>query len=69
MKMLEVDSSTVRSIGYEPKMRDMHVEFNSGGHYVYREVPQEVFDAFLNSPSKGRYLHQYIKGEYETERL
>lgn len=41
-----VDSSNITSAGYDPQQRTMHVEFNSGKVYEYRDVPVEDWQAF-----------------------
>lgn len=63
-KMHRVVSSNVHSIGYDPSRRKLFVTFLHGGNYVYSNVPNSVFLAFLRAPSKGQYFHRNIKGVY-----
>ena len=68
-EMHYVDSSNVEAIGYDGGKQELHVNFLSSGSYVYFDVPEAVFVEFLQAPSKGRYLNDYIKGVYSYEKL
>ena len=62
--MTFVDSSNVEAIGYDDNSQELHVQFLSGGCYIYFDVPRDVFDYLLNAPSKGSFLNREIKGVY-----
>ncbi len=64
-----VESTNIVAIGYDVEEAELHVQFNSGTEYVYLAVEPEVVAFFLNSPSKGRYLNDNIKGKYEYRRV
>ena len=61
-EMIYVDSSNVEAIGYDGDARELHVQFVSGRSYVYYEVPQDVFDAFMSATSKGSFPEQRNQG-------
>ena len=63
-EMIYVDSSNIEAIGYDENAQELHVQFLSGGYYVYHEVPREIFDNIMAAPSKGSYLNREIKGVY-----
>lgn len=63
-EMIYVDSSNVEAIGHDGDAQELHVQFLSGGYYVYLGVPREVFEAFLQAPSKGSFLNREIKNVY-----
>lgn len=67
--MHEVQSSNVKSIGYEAENQKLLVEYLSGQKYEYENVPQNIFDDLLDSVSKGRYMNQMIKGQYNGRRV
>ena len=67
--MHEVESSNIKSIGYETETKILKVEYLSGLKYEYSDVPAKVFDDFLDSISKGKYMNQNIKGQYEGRRV
>ena len=63
-EMIFVDSSNVEAIGFDDITRELHVQFVSGGYYVYHDVPREIFDRLLDSPSKGSFLNREVKMVY-----
>ena len=69
MQRTEVSSGQIRSIGYDEAARTLEVEFTSGGVYVYRDVPPEAYQDFMNADSKGRYFAIFVRANYEYERL
>lgn len=73
MKRTPVSSSNVRSVGYDPETMTLEVAFVAKGNrptpvYRYAGVPQTVFDEFMASSSKGKYLNGLIKGVYSATR-
>lgn len=63
-EMIYVDSSNIEAIGYDVDAQELHVRFLSGAVYIYYEVPQGVFDAFVSAPSKGSFLNRDIKNVF-----
>jgi hypothetical protein len=63
-EMIYVDSSNIEAIGYDDDALELHVQFLSGGYYVYYDVPRTIFDDLINAPSKGSFLNREIKGVY-----
>lgn len=61
--MIPISSSTF--IGVEYEQGTLTVFFRGGRQYVYHNVPEEVFEQFMNAPSKGMFYNQYIKGSYQ----
>lgn len=60
-----VKSSNIVSIGYDEVNAILEVEFARSGVYKYFNVPKKVYEAFLNAPSKGKFLFSNIKGKYK----
>ena len=59
MQWIRVRSSAVSALGYDPAHRTLGIEFAPTHQvYLYFEVPEFEFDAFVDSPSKGKYLTQ-----------
>jgi non-canonical purine NTP pyrophosphatase (RdgB/HAM1 family) len=69
MKRTPVESSDVVSIGYNPKDRQLEIEFREGRIYLYSEVPQDIYDAFLRADSFGGYFNAYINGYYRYRKV
>jgi hypothetical protein len=64
-----VDSSSVRSVGYDGRSHTLEVEFINGGVYDYLDVPAGEADRLRASESLGRYLNQRIKPRYRVRRV
>jgi hypothetical protein len=64
-EMFYVDSSNIEAIGYDDDAQELHVQFLSGGFYIYHQVPRHIFDAFMTAPSKGSFLNREVKGVYQ----
>jgi hypothetical protein len=69
MKREKVQSSSIVSIGYEADTQTLEIEFTSGGIYSYAGVPQDVYEAFMHSDSKGHFFAVDIRACYEHVRL
>jgi hypothetical protein len=69
MKRQAVESTTMRSVGYETKNKVLEIEFESGVIYQYLEVPRMVAEALLSAESKGRYFNGEIRDHYESVRM
>ena len=56
-KVVEVVSTAIQSIKYDPKKQRAYVIFKNGNgtEYTYKVSPEE-FDDFLNAASKGRHV-------------
>jgi hypothetical protein len=61
-----VNSSAVRSVGYDRRSRTLEVEFTSGEVYRYLGVERIVFSALLRSDSLGRFVNERIKPRYPS---
>jgi len=65
--MKEVKSSNIKSIGYENE--NLIVEYLSGTRYLYKKVPVQLYEQFLEAESKGRFMNSNIKGKFEYEKV
>jgi len=63
-----VKSSNIQSIGYDSSSRILEIEFCSNSIYHYFQVPENVYDGFIDATSKGQYLNEKIKNKYKFER-
>ncbi len=67
MQMIPVASSDLAAVGYAGTT--LWITFHSGGTYEYYDVPQSVYEALMNAPSKGRFFHSFIKRSYKYRKL
>lgn len=63
-----VASSNIVSIGYDAGTETLEVEFKDG-LYQYYNVPQAVYEAFMQAPSKGAFLHANIRNAFPCSRI
>lgn len=62
LRVSEVESSSIRAIGYDPEKYEVWVEFlTRPGPYVYFGVPPEVYSELKEAESKGGYVNEVIK--------
>ncbi|WP_205510693.1 KTSC domain-containing protein [Longitalea arenae] len=62
-------SATVAKIGYEHSNAALEVEFHNGTVYQYFDVPEQVWEAFKASASKGEFLNNTLKGQFRYSRV
>lgn len=56
-----VKSSNINAVDFNPADNTLTIEFNTGRSYRYDHCTPEVYQAFMESPSKGTYFAQNIK--------
>ncbi len=69
VRLQEVDSSQIHSIGYDPETQTLAVRFTRGyganrgpgSLYHYSNVAPADFEAFRDAESLGRHFGQHIK--------
>lgn len=64
-----VKSSSIASVGYDSAAQFLYMRFHGGTVYKYFEVPQPVFEALLNAPSRGAYANSHIIYRYRYEKV
>jgi len=72
MNRTAVDSSQIKSIGYDEGTQTLDVEFRySGSVYTYSDVPKSVYDEMMASESVGKFFNAKVKGggyKYEQQK-
>lgn len=69
MERVQVESSHIASIGYDPDSETLEIEFVKGELYQYYNVPKYVFDELMSASSHGTYLAANIKGTYSYSKV
>lgn len=66
MKMVEIESTNLCAVGYDPEKRELCVSFKSNPktRYSYANVEPEVFSDFMQAKSKGSFFHSQIRTKY-----
>lgn len=64
-----VSSSAISNIGYSEISHMLDVRFKYGGGYRYYDVPEYIGNAFINASSHGTYFNDFIKDQYDYEKI
>lgn len=64
-----VQSSSIKSHGYDPDSQTLAVQFTSGHVYHYSGVSPEAAQAFAEAPSLGSHWHKEVRNKYESTRI
>ena len=62
----QVDSSHVKSVGYDADQHHLQVQFRDGSSYDYPGVPQMVYDQFVNAKSKGAFVREVLRTRFRS---
>ncbi|MDQ1454194.1 MAG: hypothetical protein QOK38_4060 [Acidobacteriaceae bacterium] len=65
----EVNSSELRSVGYELDISVLEAEFHSGEIYQYLDVPAELVLELLEAESIGRYFNAHIRSKFKFRKV
>ncbi|MBK8945396.1 MAG: KTSC domain-containing protein [Ignavibacteriae bacterium] len=70
MERKHVNSSNLKSVGYDNSSNILQIEFLNGGLYEYYNVPESKYNGLMNATSHGQYFDQHIKkGGYRFRKL
>lgn len=65
MEMIQVQSSAIRAVGYDPSTLRMRIIFEQGDGYDFCGVPSQIYDGLMRAVSKGTYYNDYIRDRYQ----
>lgn len=69
MQRSAVESSNIKSRGYDMLTQTLEVEFKGGQVYRYEGVPVEVWNAWMVAGSAGSHFAQHIRPNYDGARV
>lgn len=69
MNWIPVESSNLERVRYLAETMTLEIQFKDGSVYQYFDVPETVFNELLAAESKGKFLHQQIKGFYRYAKV
>jgi len=61
MKTFTVDSTTLRTVGYDAERQLLQIEFKNLSIYQYFDVPAVLYEELMKAPSKGAYFNRSIR--------
>jgi lysyl-tRNA synthetase class 2 len=65
MTITAVDSTSLRTVGYDAERQLLQVEFHNRSIYQYFEVPATVYQELMQAPSKGAYFNRSIRPRFD----
>jgi KTSC domain-containing protein len=68
LQMSPVSGGNIKSIGYDPATKQLHIEF-AGGTYVFDDVPGPLHEGLMKSSSKGSFFHGNVKGRFPHRKV
>jgi len=69
VKRLPVDSSSIRSIGYDENSQILEVEFIDNQIYQYVNFPKREYSNLMNAESIGKYFNAYVRNSYTFAKI
>jgi hypothetical protein len=69
MQKESVYSSILKSIGYEPALKILEIEFYDGIRLQYLDVPKNIFKKLMDANSHGKFFLKNIKDKYRTIKI
>ena len=64
-----IESSMIKSIGYDPNSSTLEIEFNNDAVWQYFDFLEYLWYEFKSSESKGKFFHREIKNQYSESRV
>jgi hypothetical protein len=59
----------IRDAAYVPERRELRITFTSGRTFAYGGVPQGLYDAFMQSPSRTAFFNIAIRGRFQFREI
>jgi len=69
MERKRVNSSRIRSVGYDERNQVLEIEHTNGDVYQYARVSPEVHRRFMAAPNPTSYFDDKIAEEYTARRV
>ena len=69
MERKRVNSSKLRSVGYDEKSMTLEVEMSNGQVYQYVKVYPEVYRRFMAAPNPTSFFEDKIEEDYTGRRV
>ena len=69
MERKRLNSSKLRSAGYDEKSMTLEVEFSNGQVYQYPKVYPEVWRRFMAAPNPTSFFEDKIEEDYTGRRV
>lgn len=64
-----IESTMIRSIGFDAGSSTLEIEFNSGAIWQYYDFPESIWYEFEGADSQGKFFHREIKNQYSESQI
>ena len=69
MHRIELDSTSLNTVGYLDREALLELEFKSGAIYRYLGVPAATYRGLLGAESKGTYFNCHIRNRFSYTKI
>ncbi|WP_320416563.1 KTSC domain-containing protein [Candidatus Nitrosotenuis chungbukensis] len=70
MERMRIESSDLKSVGYDESTQTLEIEFRQGGVYQYFGVPKKIHDGLMQyALSHDQYHNRFIKNRYRHKKI
>jgi hypothetical protein len=68
--MAYVQSTALEQVSYDERAHTLRARFRESGRiYVYRDVPQELYDGLIFADSLGAFFNRHIRDRFRYEEV
>ncbi len=64
IKKVPINSTNIRSVGYDPESLILEVEFHTDRVYRFSNVPPHIYAGLMKAESHGKYFQTHISGMF-----
>ncbi|HRZ18537.1 MAG TPA: KTSC domain-containing protein [Methanofastidiosum sp.] len=69
MELIDVNSSNIRRLGYDEPSKTLIIVFKSGSAYEFADVPKEIYEKLLQTPSIGTFFTKYVRDKFTYKKI
>ena len=62
-------STVIKRFHYSPERAELLIEFTTGRHYVYADVPETAAQRLRSAFAKGVHFNRYIRDHYSCREI
>jgi lysyl-tRNA synthetase class 2 len=62
-------SSFITNVSWDPDSEILLLRFVSGSTWAYHDVPEDIYEALVRSPSVGEYFNKHVRNKYASESI
>ena len=67
--MTPLKSSLIASADYDEASKTLTLNFHSGAHYSYNDVPRETYHDLTKAESAGQFFQKTIRSHFQSVKV